>query len=135
MIDLLQAPWPWYVAGPLIGLVVPLVYWYGGRRWGVSQSLQHACAAVFPGGIEYFRYDWRRQGAWNLAMVTGVVVGGFIGTRLLSRPDQTVVISAATREDLATLGVRDFGGMLPGDVFSMGTLLTPRPAAAMSAMP
>jgi len=125
MIDRLRDPWPWYVAGPLIGLVVPLVYFYGGRKWGVSQSLQHACAALFPRGIAYFRYDWRREGGWSLAMVAGIVVGGFLGARVLSRPGEAVAISAATREDLMALGVRDFSGLLPADVFSLGTLLTP----------
>ena len=125
MLALLREPWPWYVAGPLIGLVVPFVYWYGGRKWGVSQSLQHLCAATAPGKIEYLRYDWRKEGAWNLTMVVGVVAGGFVGGRLLSGPEDEVAISEATRSDLAALGVRDFSGMMPSDVFSLEALLTP----------
>lgn len=125
MIDLLNEPWPWYVAGPLIGLVVPFVYWYGGQKWGVSQSLQHLCAATAPGRIEYLTYDWWKKGAWNLTMVAGVIAGGFVGGRLLSSPDDVVAISPATRSDLANLGVRDFSGMIPSDVFSFETLLSP----------
>lgn len=125
MLEILGHPWPWYVAGPLIGLVVPFVYWYGGRKWGVSQSLQHLCAATVPRRIEYFRYDWRKDGAWSLAMVAGVVVGGLVGGRVLSRPDDMVAISDATRADLARLGVTDFSGMLPSDLFSFEALLTP----------
>jgi uncharacterized membrane protein YedE/YeeE len=125
MIALLREPWPWYIAGPLIGLVVPFVYWYGGRKWGVSQSLQHLCAATVPAKIEYLTYDWWKQGAWNLTMVAGVLVGGFVGGRLLSSPDDVVSISAATRSDLVGLGVRDFSGLVPSDLFSFGTLLTP----------
>jgi uncharacterized protein len=124
MLEALQAPWPWYVAGPLIGLVVPLVYWYGGRKWGVSQSLQHVCAATLPRRIEYFRYDWRKEGGWNLAMVAGMLAGGFVGGRFLSRPDDVVAISEATRADLTELGVTSFTGMVPADVFSLGSLLT-----------
>ena len=123
--DLIGQPWPWYVAGPLIGLVVPFVYWYGGRKWGVSQSLQHMCAAVLPRRIEYFAYDWWKRGAWSLSMIAGTVVGGFIGGRLLSSPDDVVAISQETRADLAALGVRDFSGMIPSDVFSFEMLLTP----------
>jgi len=125
MMSLFHEPWPWYVAGPLIGLVVPFVYWYGGRKWGVSQSLQHLCAATMPGKIEYFTYDWWKRGAWNLTMAAGVLVGGFIGGRLLSSPDDVVAISPATRSDLAELGVRDFSGMMPSGVFSLETILTP----------
>lgn len=125
MIEILREPWPWYVAGPLIGLVVPFVFWYGGRKWGVSQSLQHICAATLPGKIEYFRYDWRKDGGWNLAMVAGIVVGGFVGGRILSSPDDMVAISDTTRADLTRLGVTDFSGMAPSDLFSLEALLTP----------
>jgi uncharacterized membrane protein YedE/YeeE len=125
MIELLREPWPWYVAGPLIGLVVPLTYWYGGRKWGVSQSLQHMCAAVLPRKIEYLNYDWWREGSWSLAMAAGALAGGFVGGRVLSNPDDVVGISAATRTDLAELGVSDFSGMVPSDVFSFEMLLTP----------
>lgn len=124
MLDVLRQPWPWWVAGPLIGLVVPFVFWYGGRKWGVSSSLQHVCAAVLPARIAYFRYDWWKKGAWHLAMVAGMVVGGFIGGRVLSSPDHVIAISAATRADLAELGVTDLSGMLPSDVFSFEALLS-----------
>lgn len=125
MMDILRQPWPWYVAGPLIGLVVPFVYWHGGRKWGVSQSLQHMCAAVLPRRIEYFTYDWWKRGAWSLAMAAGTVAGGFVGGRLLSSPDDVVAISASTRADLAALGIRDFSGMVPSDLFSLEAVLTP----------
>ena len=125
MLALLREPWPWWIAGPLIGLVVPFVYWYGGKKWGVSQSLQHLCAATAPAKIEYLTYDWGKQGAWNLTMIAGIVVGGFVGGRLLSRPDDVVAISADTRGDLVALGIRDFSGMLPSDLFSFASLLTP----------
>src|SRR5688572_19227604 len=46
----LVAPWPWYVAGPLIGLVVPLLLWLGNKPFGVSSNLRHVCAAVAPCG-------------------------------------------------------------------------------------
>ncbi len=125
MIAWLSQPWPWYVTGPLIGLVVPFVYWFGGRKWGVSSSLQHMCAAVAPGRVELFQYDWWKRGSWHLAMALGVVVGGWIAATFLGGADQVVEISAATREDLAALGIRDFVGMVPGDVFSLERILTP----------
>ncbi len=124
MPDLLTRPWPWWVAGPLIGLVVPFVYWYGGRKWGVSSSLQHLCAAVLPSGIEYFRYDWRRKGGWHLAMAGGMLLGGFVG-RLLQGADHVIAISESTRAELAARGVTDFTGMVPDDFFSLEALLTP----------
>ena len=68
MPEAVMQPWPWYVAGPLIGLVVPFVYWYGGRKWGVSSTLQQLLAGNRPGRIEYFHYEWWKRGARQLAM-------------------------------------------------------------------
>lgn len=124
MLELLRQPWPWWIAGPLIGLVVPFVFWYGGKKWGVSSSLQHLCAATFPAGLDYFRYDWWRKGAWHLAMASGMLVGGFLGGRVLGDPSQVIGISEATRADLAALGVADFTGMVPDGIFNVGSLLT-----------
>ena len=62
----LTQPWPWYVAGPAIGLTVPLVYYYAGRKWGVSSTFRDLCAATLPNRPEYLRYDWRAAGAWRL---------------------------------------------------------------------
>jgi uncharacterized membrane protein YedE/YeeE len=58
-------------------------------------------------------------------MVAGIVLGGFLGGRVLSTPDQVVAISASTRADLERLGVGDFTGMAPADFFSFASLLTP----------
>jgi len=78
-------PWPWYVAGPLIGLTVPLLLLVGGKNLGVSSSFRHICAAVLPGSrLEYLRADKWRSHAWNLFFVGGLAAGGFIATRWLS---------------------------------------------------
>lgn len=124
MIDLILEPWPWYVGGPLIGLVVPFVYWYGGKKWGVSSSLRHLCAATLPRRIEYFRYDWRRSGGWHLAMAAGMLVGGFLGGRILGDVGETVEVSGATRADLTTLGLTDLSGFAPAELFSLDAIFT-----------
>jgi uncharacterized membrane protein YedE/YeeE len=125
VIQLLSQPWPWYVAGPLIGLVVPFVFWYGGKKWGMSSSIRHLCAATVPAGLEYFRYDWKRFGGWHLAMAGGVIAGGALAALLLPSPDGAVAISGATRADLGALGLTDFGGLLPGEIFSWRALASP----------
>ena len=48
MLDLLTAPWPWYVSGPIIGLMVPLLIYVGSRSFGISQNLEHLCALTQP---------------------------------------------------------------------------------------
>lgn len=78
MPEFLTKPWPWYVAGPIIGLFVPALLLVGNRQFGVSSNLRHLCAAIAPGSVDYFRYDWRRSGLWNLAFLLGILAGGFI---------------------------------------------------------
>jgi len=84
------------------------------------------CAALAPGDIEFFRYDWKRSGSWNLAFVAGILVGGFVAARVLGTPD--VAIAPEARAVLEGLGVRDFAGLVPDDLFNWRQLLTLRGA-------
>jgi hypothetical protein len=54
------APWPWYIASPVIGLFVPALLIVGNRMFGVSGSLRHLCSELLPGRVEHFHYDWER---------------------------------------------------------------------------
>jgi uncharacterized membrane protein YedE/YeeE len=125
MLDVLTRPWPWYVAGPLIGLIVPALLLLGNKSFGISNNLRHACAAVAPCGIAHFLYDWKKEGAWNLVFVLGIVAGGVIGGVLLANPGP-IALSVATRADLAALGLRDLSGLVPSELFSWASLLTVR---------
>jgi uncharacterized protein len=122
MLDLLSRPWPWYVAGPLIGLLVPTLLLLGNRQFGVSSNLRHLCAAVAPARLEFFRYDWKSAGLWNLVFLAGIFVGGFMAGQLLGTPD--VAITPDTKAMLTRLGVQDFSGLAPADIFSWANLRT-----------
>ena len=123
MIEFFSQPWPWYVAGPLIGLLVPALLLLGGKQFGVSANLRHICAAIIPCDLELFKYDWKKSGLWNLTFVGGVLVGGLIAGTVLQHPDP-ILISEATHADLVALGVQDFSGLVPGEIFSWSGLLT-----------
>lgn len=124
MIDFLAQPWPWYVAGPLIGLIVPLLLLLGGKSFGISANLRHLCAATVPGRVAFFRYDWKGSGLWNLVFALGIVIGGFTAATLLSSPDPVVGISEATRADLRALGIDDLTGLVPHQLISWRGLAT-----------
>ena len=117
MFDVFAHPWPWYVAGPLVGLFVPALLVLGNRQFGISSNLRHLCAAVAPARVDFFRYDWRNTGMWNLAFLAGIFVGGFIGARLLGTGD--VAITSETKAMLTRLGVHDFSGLAPSDIFQL----------------
>lgn len=121
MEELLARPWPWYVGGPLVGLTVPLLLLLTGKAFGISSSYRHLCAATLPGRASYFRYDWRRAGGWNLVFAAGLLLGGWIAATLLANPEP-VAISAATRAELAAMGLRDFSGLVPRDLVSWEAL-------------
>lgn len=122
--DLITQPWPWYVAGPLIGLVVPALLIIGNKTFGISSSLRHICAACIPANISFFKYDWKKE-SWNLFFVAGIVLGGFIATQFLSA-NYPVNINPQTHTLLKQQGVKDFNGLLPKDIFSFDQLLTLR---------
>ena len=75
--DILYKPWPWYIAGPLIGLTVPLLLLLDNKRFGISSTLRQICAACVPANITFLKYDWKKEG-WNLVATMLFFTGGII---------------------------------------------------------
>lgn len=124
MIEFVTQPWPWWFAGPILGLVAAALLYVGNKSLGVSSNFRHVCAAVAPGRNAFLRYDWRSTGGWNLAFALGLLIGGAIAVHVLGVPMPD--IAPSVREALAEQGVRDFNGLLPADVFSVQSLFTVR---------
>jgi uncharacterized membrane protein YedE/YeeE len=124
MANLLKAPWPWYIAGPMIGLFVPALLLAGNKVFGISSNLRHLCSALSPSKLEYFRYDWKTSGLWNLVFLSGVVAGGFLTVQLGTPHD--IAISHDTHLALTRLGIHDFSGVAPHEIFSWRALFTLR---------
>lgn len=120
--EALTHTWPWYVAGPIIGLFVPLLLSLGDKRLGISANLRHLCSAFFGERYAAFRKDWWSNGAWNLLFAAGILVGGWIGVRLLGTGD--IAISPATRSALQARGLHDFSSLVPHELISWPALLT-----------
>jgi uncharacterized protein len=116
-------PLPWFIAGPLIGLMVPLLLLVGNKSFGVSSNFRHLCAAIAPCGIEFFRHDWKRSGSWNLVLLAGM----FAGAALTAWVDPPAIhLSSRAIADLQTLGIHDFTGLAPRDLFTWTSLFTVR---------
>jgi uncharacterized membrane protein YedE/YeeE len=115
-------PLPWYVAGPLIGLVVPALLLIGNKPFGISSNFRHLCAAVAPCGIEFFRHDWKRAGGWNLVFLLGIFAGAAAAWQVA--PPLTVDVSPQTTATLHRLGLNDLSGLAPHEVFAWSSLLT-----------
>ena len=96
VLSALHAPWPWYVAGPLIGLMVPLMLFIGNRSFGISNNLRHLCAITQPKQVEvhFFKYNWKEH-TWSLVFVIGTGLGGFLAGIVFADPNPVQVSSAA----------------------------------------
>ncbi len=121
-VEWISQPWPWFVAGPMIGLTVPALLILGNKSFGISSSLRHICAACLPAGIPFFQYDWKKE-AWNLLFVLGILIGGMLAVTLLADPNE-LVLAEETRGELAELGIVDFSGLMPKEIFSWDNLFT-----------
>ena len=121
MFDFLQQSWPWYVAGPLIGLTVPALLLIGNKALGISSSLRHMCAACVPAGIPFLTYNWRRE-SWNLWFVLGIALGGFIAYRVMGHPAMVSISPATVRDLRQQLHLTDFSGLLPRELFALENL-------------
>ena len=117
-------PWPWYVAGILIVLIVPELLIIGNKTFGISSNLRHVCAACFPADIKFFKYDWKKE-VWNFFFVGGIFAGAFIANYFLMT-DAPIAVSPALQSELAGYGLTNYAYMLPHDLFSFASLFTLR---------
>ena len=119
LIAALQGPWPWYISGPIIGLMVPLLVLVGSRSFGISQNLEHICAITQPRFIEvnFFKYDWKAS-VWSLVFAVGVILGGFLAGYILPNPEP-IQLSTATIDMLHSLGMTNLATYNPMEIFSL----------------
>lgn len=112
MDSVLAQPWPWYVAGPLIGLMVPALLLLTGEMFGLSSSFRHLNALCSPRTqIEYLKTDdWRRK-TWNLFLVGGILLGSFLATHFLAAA--VPLLPEQSRSGPGMLGLF-IGGVLVG---------------------
>lgn len=124
MWEIIKEPWPWYIAGPLIGLTVPALLLMGNRSFGISSSLRHICAACVPANVNFFRYDWKKE-AWNLFFVLGIFLGGMIAAGFLLNPSD-IKVNPDLKAELAVYGITDYSNLVPVQLMNFESLLTLR---------
>ena len=121
-LEWLAQPWPWFVAGPLIGLTVPVLLLIGNKSFGISSSLRHICASCFPANIPFFQYNWRKE-IWNLFFVAGISIGGFIAFQLLQNPEP-VQVNTKLATDLSVAGITNYDHLVPTQIMNWQSLFS-----------
>ncbi|TVZ27588.1 LOW QUALITY PROTEIN: hypothetical protein JM83_2638 [Gillisia sp. Hel_I_86] len=115
-------PWPWYVAGPLIAVIMFLLIFVG-KQFGMSSSLRTICTLCgADNASDYFNFDWKTE-RWNLTVVLELLLEVILdGAHFLSN-DATVAINPATVATLQELGFNSAGNAyLPDELFSLDAL-------------
>lgn len=123
--EFISQAWPWYVAGPLIVVVMHLLLYFG-KKFGISSSFRTACSMGGAGRVsQFFNYNWRDE-LWLILFVIGTILGGVVASTLLHNP-APIALSATTVERLQTLGMENPGEeFLPREVFSWKSLSSAR---------
>lgn len=117
-------PWPWYVSGPLIALIMFALLFLG-KRFGMSSNLRTLCTLGGAGkASDFFRIDWKKEN-WNLLVVAGAVIGGFLASHYMS--NNTVQIDEQVARQLsADYGIESAGkSYLPPEIFGTEQLQDP----------
>ena len=123
--DHILNPWPWYVSGPLIALVMALLLYFG-KTFGMSSNLRTMCSIMGAGkAASFFKFNWKEQ-KWNLIVVFGAIIGGFIATHYLSN-DSLTDLNPITITELKHMGFENSGATLvPNEMYSMEAISSPR---------
>lgn len=122
--DWIYEPWPWYVAGPLIALTM-FILLFAGKQFGMSSNLRTMCSMGGAGKVaDFFKFDWKKD-RWNLTVVIGAVIGGFIASQYLS--NNTVEINPNVAAQLSQdYGIESAGdAYLPPEIFASENLGDP----------
>lgn len=122
---MLHQTWPWYIAGPLIGIVM-LALIYFGKVFGMSTNLRSLCSMTGAGKfVPLFDFDWRAQ-RWNMVVLVGAMLGGFVAVHFLHDPGN-VALHPDTIATLKTLGIdAPNGKLLPDFIFGYDAIYQPK---------
>lgn len=124
--DFIAQPWPWYVAGPLLALVMFILLYFG-HDFGISDNFRLMCAADGADKMnDFFKINWQ-AGEWNLLVALGAVFGGYVVSHyFLGDQGDIAHISDATVASLQEMGLPVEQGKVPliPDFISWNALLT-----------
>ena len=123
--DFLFHTWHWAISGFLIAIIM-LTLNYFGKFFGMSSNLRSLCTiAGADKYADFFKFDWKSK-RWNLLVVLGAMLGGFVATHYMSNPSN-VTINQQTINQLAKMGIdAPNGKLLPNALFETAIFESPK---------
>ncbi|AIG30439.1 YeeE/YedE family protein [Flavobacterium psychrophilum] len=108
--------WHWSISGFLIGIIMLLLIYFG-KHFGMSSNLRSLCSMTGVGKyVSFFDWDWKTQ-RWNLIVVIGAMIGGFVAVHFLSDPSN-VALNPETIKQLSKFGIEAPDGKIaPNSMF------------------
>lgn len=101
--DFILGTWHWAISGFLIGMVMLLLIFFG-KGFGMSSNLRSLCAMTGVGKkVPFFDWDWKSQ-RWNLVVVVGAMIGGYVAVNYLSN-DTILQLNPVTLTKLEKLHI------------------------------
>lgn len=98
--------WPWYVGGPILGLVVTFAF-ITGHPVGTATTYERATGAVLrliaPGYVDstvHYAQEAATLADWQTFFVLGIILSGLIGR---------IFVTKAKPEDVPSMWVQHFG--------------------------
>ena len=91
-------PWPFWAGGIVIGLLVPLLYYYFNTALGVSTGYGNLVKIIFrPQKLTWIETNFAETWSWRVFFIAGMILGGFLSARLSGRPILTLEMGEFTR--------------------------------------
>ena len=128
--EIFTQTWHWAISGFLIGFVMLLLTYFG-KTFGMSSNLRSLCSMTGIGKkVSFFDWDWKSQ-RWNLVVVLGAMIGGYVAVHFLS-DSSNVAINPDTISQLQSLGFdAPNGKLLPDFLFGSDALQSPKMIAIL----
>ena len=80
-------PWPFWAGGLVIGLLVPLLYYFYNTPLGVSTGYGNLVKLVFGARhLRWIKSKFAETWSWRVYFIVGIILGAFLAARLAGRP-------------------------------------------------
>lgn len=90
-------PWPFWAGGAVIGLLVPLLYYFYNTPLGVSTGYGNLVKIVFRARhLQWIKSKFADTWSWRVYFIAGIILGGYISNRLAGEPGITMEMGQFT---------------------------------------